>query len=756
MPSLSMNIGLMRNRLWLSAAGGIVPFDFDASLTTFTPAMAKRTAPGPFAAAPIVQGKLDGSGTPDQIVFSRGSQISDYFYQTFDPRQATIVFWITPEWNGNDGLNHYLFGSQFIDQWTVWKSSSNNLVLTAQGTSISVSVSSWVAGTTYCVVARWDRKNPLDGTNYLSLSINDVHTFGSATAPSDYQPATEAAIGGAPTTLPANAIIEGLTIYRRPLFDGTYGIDVGNGDEIAQIYNAGAGKDPTEITGSWDVVFCLPTNSTAGSLVTGTGEAWTHPHSSNVLTDWHAMTTYASSGWSTKGTPSVGPADAATADKIFAGGYKWTCDADAEGISQSKTSLTADQNHVLRCLAHSSTADAIRIRVTDDTNAADILTYTFGGGSDRDTPGVAIITWELPTTARNGVGANCTAMTIAIEGTATGQVVVLHQCEVLANLVDNPSMETGGGDPWIPSGWSGGGVDAGEGIRELGEVHSGGSSLRLTTDATNEGFSQNFLGAAAVGGWYAMGLWGRRVTGTPALAPVSDSVARNNGTQSWPEVGIAPPTGAALAHRSYVFRKLSAGSVAFANWYGAGDSIIDDVYAYALLDVGLTVTPANLANSAESSGLRVDGRDTLVQPITTLTATRGCVRFRYTPRHSAADAVKFGTTGSAALLLTAFGDADNYSQLYWSAANTLLLNVKSAGVLTSSTWDATGAIVAGTTYGLEVEYSATQCTLKVNGTTRITVTPGAGINFGTIPGTIYWGTGNTGSSQADATFAAPS
>ena len=68
---------------------------------------------------------------------------------------------------------------------------------------------------------------------------------------------------------PANARIEALTIYRRPLFDGTYGVDVGNGDEIAAIYNSGNFADPCEITGSWDVVVCFPTDATPGALVSG-------------------------------------------------------------------------------------------------------------------------------------------------------------------------------------------------------------------------------------------------------------------------------------------------------------------------------------------------------------------------------------------------------------------------------------------------------------------------------------------------------
>jgi hypothetical protein len=44
-----------------------------------------------------------------------------------------------------------------------------------------------------------------------------------------------------------------------------------------------------------------------------------------------------------------------------------------------------------------------------------------------------------------------------------------------------------------------------------------------------------------------------------------------------------------------------------------GDRFLDDIYMFALDDVSLTVTPASEANSAETDGLRVDGRDTCTQ-----------------------------------------------------------------------------------------------------------------------------------------------
>jgi len=69
---------------------------FDANQATFTPSMAKR-AGSVFAAAPIVQGAFDGTGTPDVLTFSRGSQVVGNWYGRFDPYQGGgFVNW-TPE-----------------------------------------------------------------------------------------------------------------------------------------------------------------------------------------------------------------------------------------------------------------------------------------------------------------------------------------------------------------------------------------------------------------------------------------------------------------------------------------------------------------------------------------------------------------------------------------------------------------------------------------------------------------------------------
>lgn len=240
-------------------------FKFNPFLAVFTPKMAKRNSSGPFAAGVMVQGKMDGSGVPDSLTFPRGNQVVGNWYQNIDPYQGSIVFWITPEWNGNDGLSHYIWGNSAVEI-LIYKSTSNYLRIYINNVlQVQSDITSWVSGITYNVTVRWDTKNTLDGSNYSSISINDVHTFGGTSIPSVIVSSSVINIGGGAAGSQVNAIIEGLTIYRRCLWDNQYGTDVGNGDEIAQIYGGG-GKDPTEITGSWDVCLCVPTDSTAGAL----------------------------------------------------------------------------------------------------------------------------------------------------------------------------------------------------------------------------------------------------------------------------------------------------------------------------------------------------------------------------------------------------------------------------------------------------------------------------------------------------------
>nr|NIV30879.1 hypothetical protein [Anaerolineae bacterium] len=203
----------------LSRVGAILgspPLDFDYD--TFTAGMAKR-ATSVFAAAPIVQGDSADGIPSDTIAAGRGSQVHNDFYARFDPSQGSVVVWWTPEFSTADRTgNAYIFytGSYGYVRYE----HDNNRFNFVVGTQSHLVTQAIVAGTTYCIVARWDTKGTLDGTNHACLSVNNSHTFGMSTRPDPYAPdyldiGTVAVIQASGS----NAIIEGLTVYRRPLYD---------------------------------------------------------------------------------------------------------------------------------------------------------------------------------------------------------------------------------------------------------------------------------------------------------------------------------------------------------------------------------------------------------------------------------------------------------------------------------------------------------------------------------------------------------
>jgi hypothetical protein len=730
-------------------------FDFNPALISFTPGMAKR-AMSIFAAAPIVQGKRDGTGTPDIVTLSRGNLVAgSAFYNNFDSNQGTVTFLITPEWNGNDGVRHDfpLAHAPFMAYKTVV---AGILYVTIGGQLAGVGVGGWVAGNRYAVTIRWDCKNTLDGTNYICISIDDVHTFGATTAPTITVPDALIYLGSNQVSnYPANAIIEGLTIYRRVLWDGTYGTDVGNGDEVAQI---AAGVDPTTVTGSWDVCFCLPTNATPGALVTGTGEAWSHPHSSNLIPPIDGfMADTAWNNWTASGIP-INPAVLTTAEKIYSGGYKFENDAAWEGYLYLLTGLTIGSDYVLRALAHSDGVGQPTIVIYDETNAA-VISAIFGTTtSTKEHPDILMFSFELPTIARGAV-ADCTSISIRILNLINAGVVAWHQVELLPNLLDNPSFDTGAvADPWIPDGFNNVNLAVGDTEKEIAITHSGGASWQWNIGCDNH---YAWMGAAiADDKFISMGLWVQG-SGVGAGIPIIYVQGSHITPQSTlvTDMTVIGSGAAVWQHAKRVGRINQTNPLSNMYGYGifAGATYCDDAYALLLDDVSLTVTPASAANSIESGGIRVDGMDWVTQPIPVgqLFRETGWLRVRYIPRHNDLDCYKFN--GGTQTILMAHHAATAFVYVYWQNGlpNLLWLAIGDNTGWHGAFWNTGGGqIVTGGNYLFEVIYDLTKVILKVNGILRITI---AGpIDFSAAPSTFYVGTSIYGPTDvADAVLLAP-
>ena len=99
---------------------------------------------------------------------------------------------------------------------------------------------------------------------------------------------------------------------------------------------------------------------------------------------------------------------------------------------------------------------------------------------------------------------------------------------------------------------------------------------------------------------------------------------------------------------------------------------------------------------------------------------------------------------------------NNY--LLFQTINNSLMNIvtRVGGVSTSSPVWSADEVVAGNTLLVELEYSSTEFTLKIDGVLKATATPAAGIDFGAnIPGVAYIGMWSSGAYQNDAVFSAP-
>ncbi|HAU98603.1 MAG TPA: hypothetical protein DCW55_00025 [Candidatus Pacebacteria bacterium] len=722
-------------------------FTYATASATFTGAMAKRNSAGPFAAGVMSQGIYSNATSPDIISASSGTQISGVFYSNYDPSQGSIVFWITPEWNGNDGKKHAIVKQYQAAIGAVYKETDNYLYYNlGWNVFVKVDVSSWTAGSTYNVVIRWDRDVKLDGTNYLSMTVNDSATFMTTSMGGSVYNGNSLVIGSDEVNS-ADALIEGLTIYRRPLFDGTYGIDVGNGDEINQIYSAGTGKDPTLVTGSWDVVFALPTSATAGTLSTGTGNAWSMPHSSNLLYTNTTNTggfmlngTYTSDGFADIGTVTVSALS--TASKIFAGGY--AVNSPQWGGIYRDITVTAGQDVVIRGIAHSDGTSQPQLILYDQTNGAEIGSLYGTTSSTRADPDVLLFTGEAP--------ANCTTVRVKlVNASATASTVNWHQVEVYANLMNNPSMEGVDADPFIPAGWTNGGVSTGAGIRDTTSYNSGSNSFKLnrTIASSYVGIYQS-IASATQGIYYSVGYWTNYESGQAYIGSGSNSGYIKQATYNTTNMHSISSTSQDGYLKSVARFDLTPPDrhhrqqIVYSEYDRTAVYSTDDYYLFPLTAVSLTVPPASQAGSTEASGLRVDGGDALSQPLTGWSTGGGVVKFKMTPRHSTADSGKFGYSNGISHLF--IGDGTNFVWLYSNgSANYLYTRANGVDKQTALS----GSFVAGTTYTIEIAYASLVATVKVNGTVVATTqSPGA---FSVAPTAVRFGNYMDGTAQSDMT-----
>jgi hypothetical protein len=148
----------------------------------------------------IPNGGVNQNGTGQMNGADTFDATDDYLEPTttgFSTQATTIDFWIKPNWNGNDGVNHRLYvNEQTLYDWDtnaiyIQKKDDNELEFIVADDSatdyriLETDVSGWVAGEWHHVVVSWDSaltlKMYLDGSD-VTPTPSDVGTPGLPTA----------------------------------------------------------------------------------------------------------------------------------------------------------------------------------------------------------------------------------------------------------------------------------------------------------------------------------------------------------------------------------------------------------------------------------------------------------------------------------------------------------------------------------------------------------------------------------------------
>lgn len=548
---------------------------------------------GKLSQAVSVYGNAAGT-TGSTLTFNRGAQISGNNYEHMNANQGTVSFWFKPSWDGNDSVAHYLFDSGTTPNMTIYYQSSYMYAKIGTGNLRDrVYVSGVItSGNWYHVNARWDADAFVNGSQYITIFINNSHLTGSDGGDVTWTaqaPANKIFIGSnSSSTQQAQALIDDFAIFDRVLTT----------TEIADIYNSGTGKeagtyaDPSlkfyaKLDGSGTL---SPVTYNAGANVDETAYNSSTNANGEVMANgnFEAASGGAPTSWTTVSSTT---ADAEAASILSdTRSQKLTVTGASQGIKQALT-VVAAENYVLEGWLKSDGTNTAQIRVRDATNSTDLATLT----STANTYAKVTTAFKVP--------AGCTSIEIYVEsGTAASYSFYADSVSVHKNLVDNGGME-GGANP--PSGQTAIGAATVTSEGTSGYYHSGTYSEKVVTTAAG-GSSQNI--SITAGNWYLASVWLRISSGTQV--EVRDGAAPISGSSQY-ITGAA--NGDTWKKYSWIFQAVSTDTIyqMYINSFGgAATFYVDDVSVVALDNVATSFqswTPVTDSGNSNADPLSIHG-----------------------------------------------------------------------------------------------------------------------------------------------------
>ena len=715
----------------------------------FTPELQVYAVDGPFNTGVLAQGSPPSWSCVrgDAIVISPGDRIGGELYSHFDPGQGSLVFWASPDWDI----------AELVDDSRVLFR-AGDFTLGVDGPSLGAYVQvnattrvtfdgaldNWTPLSSHMVVLRWDSRSSFAG-GHVALVVDDRLYQGVAQPFTPAPGGAELVVGAADASGEgaSGVFISGLTVYRRPLFNAEGGVRAQHDDEIAAIYDGGTGRDPSLVTGSWDVVFALPTDATSGAFRLPTGEAWSHPHAQSLLGEEGFLLGALAEGWEVRGgAPSLtAPAPAET---IFGGGVKIAGEA-SDGLRRD-FAVSPDTAVVVRALVHSDGVARPRMWLRDNVGDVTLVNVTGSAGSTRDQPDVLIATAQVPS------GLDYLRLELLNSAGEAGSFVV-HQVEVYENLLDDPSLEDGQGDPYIPDGWTNEDLESGETWRETSEVHSGQASFGIDAAYSATGFHHIRQPPAEfdqLGHFYAAGGHFWWISGDAPRIGVSNGclMAQTEMSDQQAKFSLSGLevagvwqhlSGVGRRHDRFVDDGVDCQNDLLrwgGTWQDSIHVLIDDAYVIHLEQPELLLAPAGLAASTHDGLVRVDRRDLATQPVTEISATSGTISVRLAYPYSVEERPLHCWTNG--MLFTLYASPGNFINVRYGPDGPRM-EAEFGGDRKDYTFQGPDPLADGLAHDVVVSYaSGADAVLLVDGDELFSMDM-HGASFGLVPDTLTYG-----------------
>ncbi len=501
---------------------GVAHFDYDDDLTD----VEVNTVSGNFAAAfgfrtrktlTSQQSKAIQIVSKDNLYYDRGAVVNNQNYVNFNPYQGTLVLWVKPYFDGDDGLNHYIFAEtgNSSNKMILFKDDNNFLIMSVRfgsvtrNASIAVTSANFVAGTWYMVVGRWDINNNIDSSsNTVQIDLNTAEA-GNTGALSTPTVVDETLSIGQDDGLDAGLLFDGLIYYEileRALTDS----------EITDKFNSGAGVEP----------FVTPDTKllSAGELSGGDPVSIQYPWVDNKFTTGNQEVDPAAE-WVDAGTDGTGAnTEVSTVTNIVkydlqSAVIEWQGAATGEYVYLATVALVDNQDYFYRLWVYANALNASDELHLDIVGNSTVLTRRLDTGTDDMGVSYATGKWlyfEGTFEADGAVAHQFRFRKVNANGSAD---INIDQLDCQVNLIDNGGFEgtyvAGLAPDWILNGTP---TVAEENVI----VHTEGAAQKITADASNEGIRQtSFILLANT--WYSYFVWARGAVGGEDLRIVAET-----------------------------------------------------------------------------------------------------------------------------------------------------------------------------------------------------------------------------------------